>query len=593
MLRLPWVEQALAGRAGRGGGKVITLPEAVRGLVRPGQSLQIGSGLGYPMALLYEIVRQFWESDPGFTLIMYGGSCTNLVPFLAGGMLKKVLASYLGDSYPFPAPNPLIQKAFAEGKVELEEWSMLTLTQRLVAGSMGLPFFPTRSLAGSSLAESLDDFMVTADPFSGEEIGLVRALRPDLSLVHGWAADPEGNTVLNMPLVGNAYGALAAREGAVVTVEKVVSAAELARYREHVRIPAEAVRAVVEVPFGAHPSGHHHFPHRGEEEGYAEDRPFIMEARRASRSTEHYRAWLEEWILGCPDHRSYLAKLGRERLFALRGKLSPEAWPLHFLGEGEGAGMQETPLPATAAEQMIVLAGREIERLTCERGYNTILAGVGASHMASWLAYYSLLEQERPVALLAEIGLYGFVPLPGDSFVFALRNFPTGQLYADVLHILGSFVSGNPGPCLGVLGAAQVDCKGNINSSQIPAASLYLVGSGGGNDVASSAAEVVVVAEQAPHRFVEKVPFITSPGERVTVLVSQHGLFRKDPADSVLKLAAYLEQPGLNEEETVRRIKEQCGWELQLWPRLEVLAPPSAKDLTRLRRLDPDRYFTR
>ena len=98
----------------------------------------------------------------------------------------------------------------------------------------------------------------------------------------------------------------------------MVSAAELSRYREHVRIPAEVVRAVVEVPFGAHPSGHHHFPHRGEEWGYAEDRPFIMEARRASRSAEAYRAWLDEWILGCPDHQSYLAKLGQERLFALK-----------------------------------------------------------------------------------------------------------------------------------------------------------------------------------------------------------------------------------------------------------------------------------
>ena len=323
MLRLPWVEKALGRHDGATGEKVMTISRAVRELIRPGFALQVGSGLGYPMALLYEIIRQFWGRDPGFTFITYGGSCTNLVPFLAGGLVKKVLASYLGDSYPFPAPNPLIQKTFAEGKVELEEWTMLTLTltQRLAAGAMGLPFFPTRSLAGSSLADNLNDFALAEDPFSGEEIGLVRALHPDLSLVHGWLADPEGNTVLNMPLVGNAYGALAAREGAIVTVEKIVSAAELSRYREHVRIPAAAVRAVVEVPFGAHPSGHHHFPQHGEEWGYAEDRPFIMEARRASRSAEKYQVWLDEWILGCPDHRSYLAKLGAERLLALKGKL--------------------------------------------------------------------------------------------------------------------------------------------------------------------------------------------------------------------------------------------------------------------------------
>lgn len=591
MLRLSWVEEAL-GRStgGTTGEKVTTLPRAVRELIHPGFVLQVGSGLGYPMALLYEIIRQFWGRNPGFTFIIYGGSCTNLVPFLAGGLVKKVLASYLGDSYPFPAPNPLIQKSFAEGKVEFEEWSMLTLTQRLAAGAMGLPFFPTRSLAGSSLADNLADFTLTEDPFTGEQVGLVKALNPDLSLVHGWLADPEGNTVLNMPLVGNAYGPLAARKGAIVTVEKVVSAAELSRYREHVRIPAEAVRAVVEVPFGAHPSGHHHFPHCGEERGYAEDRPFIMAARRASRSAEDYQAWLDEWVLSCPDHHSYLVKLGAERLFALKGKLSIDDWPLYFLEDDGG----DAASAATAAEQMIAMAGREIERVTRQQGYDTILAGVGASHLASWLAYYSLREQDRQVALMAEIGLYGYIPLPGDSFVFALRNFPTGQLYTDVLHILGCSVSGNNREhCLGVLGAAQVDCRGNINSSQVPAASLYLVGSGGGNDVASGANEVIVVTEQAPHRFVEEVPFITSPGERVTAVISQLGLFRKDPVDGILKLAAYLERPGMTEAQAVREIKEQCGWELQFWPNLEILALPTAEELSRMRYLDPERYFTR
>jgi len=171
---------------------------------------------------------------------------------------------------------------------------------------------------------------------------------------------------------------------------------------------------------------------------------------------------------------------------------------------------------------------------------------------------------------MAEIGLYGYIPLPENSFVFALRNFPTGQLYTDVLHILGCSVSGNNREhCLGVLGAAQVDCRGNINSSQVPAASLYLVGSGGGNDVASGANEVIVVTEQAPAPFCGgRSPLSTSPGERVTAVISQLGLFRKDPVDGILKLAAYLERPGMTEAQAVREIKEQCGWELQFWRRI-------------------------
>ncbi|MGB4563678.1 MAG: CoA-transferase [Dethiobacteria bacterium] len=588
MFQLPWIEKAL-GREPAAGGKVVGLSQAVSTWVRPGMALQFGSGLGYPMALLYEIVRQFWGKDPGFTFIAYGGSSTNLVPFLEGNLVRRVLCSYMGDPYPFPSPNPLIQQAFAEKKVHFEEWSMLTLTQRLIAGALGLPFFPTRSLRGSSLAENLSGYAEIRDPFSGRPTALVEALHPDLSLVHGWLADPDGNTVLNMPLVGNVYGPLAAREGAIVSVEKVVSREELSRCREHVRLPAEVVRAVVELPFGAHPSGHHHFPQRGEEWGYAEDREFNIDARRSSRSRERYREWLEHWVLGCPNHEAYLRRLGAERLYRLKGKLSSSTWPLHFLAKEEGW----EAVPPTPAEAMIIAAAREIEGLIKERGYTSLLAGVGASHLASWLAYFSLLEQGRRIALLAEIGLYGFVPLPADPFVFALRNFSTCDLYTDILHILGVFVSGNHRRCLGVLGAAQVDRWGNINSSQIPAADLYLVGSGGGNDVAAGAAEVVVVVEQAPHRFVAELPFITSPGERVTTLVSQLGVFRKDPADGELKLVRYIERPGLSRERALREAREQCGWELQIVPDPSPVPLPTPEELTRLRCLDPDRFFTR
>ncbi len=111
--------------------------------------------------------------------------------------------------------------------------------------------------------------------------------------------------------------------------------------------------------------------------------------------------------------------------------------------------------------------------------------------------------------------------------------------------------------------------------------------------MASGAAEVIVVAEQATHRYVGEVPFITSPGDKVTAVISQYGLFRKDPADGVLKLAAYIERPGLDETEIIREIKEQCSWELQLWPELEAVAPPAMEELARLRYLDPERYFTR
>jgi len=49
----------------------------------------------------------------------------------------------------------------------------------------------------------------------------------------------------------------------------------------------------------------------------------------------------------------------------------------------------------------------------------------------------------------------------------------------------------------------------------------------------------------------------------------------------------------MTEAQAVREIKEQCGWELQFWPSLEILAPPTVEELSRMRYLDPERYFTR
>jgi glutaconate CoA-transferase, subunit B len=68
---------------------------------------------------------------------------------------------------------------------------------------------------------------------------------------------------------------------------------------------------------------------------------------------------------------------------------------------------------------------------------------------------------------------------------------------------------------LGLLSAAQVDRMGNLNSTVLGdyhAPNLRMVGSGGAHDIATLAAEVIVIMPHDPRRFVDKVDFITSPG---------------------------------------------------------------------------------
>ena len=103
------------------------------------------------------------------------------------------------------------------------------------------------------------------------------------------------------------------------------------------------------------------------------------------------------------------------------------------------------------------------------------------------------------VQLTAEIGLWGYEPTPADPFVLNHRNFWRSTMLNDASVVLGTLVGGPGTTTLACLGGAQVDRYGNVNSTLIPGGP-FLVGSGGGNDVASVCAEAVVVALLAPER---------------------------------------------------------------------------------------------
>ncbi|HEU5319169.1 MAG TPA: CoA-transferase, partial [Methylomirabilota bacterium] len=221
-------------------------------------------------------------------------------------------------------------------------------------------------------------------------------------------------------------------------------------------------------------------------------------------------------------------------------------------------------------------------------GYRAYLAGVGTSNLAAWLSAYELKAAGVDVEVMAETGMVGYLPRPAEPFVFAFRNFPTSKMLTDIVHTLGIFMAGRQSRCLGALAAGQVDKHGNLNSTLIPGA-RYITGSGGANDIASAAPEVVVTLAQSPARFVDKVPYVTAPGRRVTAVVSDLGVYEKREPDGELVLTALLgEGP---EAESVRAAREACGWDLKVAPALRRVAPPTADELRLLRVLDPRRTF--
>jgi acyl CoA:acetate/3-ketoacid CoA transferase alpha subunit len=564
------------------------LAEAIRRFVRPRMKLNPCSLQSRPVAALHELCRQFAGTRPEFEFISSSLS-GNYLQLVHLGLLRRAVVSFAGEGYPTPGPSPVTARALARGDLELENWTMLTVSQRLLAGAMGVPFLTTRSLVGSSMAEELaktGNFAEVRDPFDPTcTQGVIRAYNPDLSLVHAWAADCAGNAVCFPPYQENIYGALAARDGVIVTAHTIVPTEFVRRHSQLVRVPAARVLAVCEVPFGSHPYGNYC-------EGipefipYANDYEFMLEHRRVQDEEDRYDAWVREWILGVKDQEEYLAKLGKERLEKLFFLARPDSWRDEL--ERHATSLDAVPA-AGSVEEMIVQGARAISERVKARKYMTVLSGVGQAALMAWVAAHRLREEGGEFAMVAETGMYGHDPRPADPFLINYWNLPTTTMLTDVFEALGLHGCGATNECLATLGAAEIDQFGNVNTT-IAEDGQFIVGSGGANDIASAARETVVVAVQRRQTFVERVSYVTSPGTRVDCVISTMGRFEKRGGERLI-LTGYFRSAGRDRDAIVNTIRERCGWNLQVADDLEELPPVTPEELALLRVFDPERFF--
>ncbi len=551
----------------------MSLREAVTEHVRAGDTIHPIVGHTRWTAATREVVRQWWGRDPGFTLAMLSLSSLGAL-FFRGGLVRKVITGYSGDTFPNFTPNPWFARAYERGEVEVEHWSFLAFSQRLEAAARGLPAIVTRSIAGSSM-EANEAFALAATPFG--EVGLLAPLVPDVTLMHALVADREGNVVVHPPLLEGVWGALAARRGVVVTVEKIVD--DVRPWSDLVRIPAHRVLAVVECPMGAHPGGL--YTGAVPVDGYGEDYDFWVEARAATRAGEaEYDAWIKHWVLDVESQDEWVERLGADRVAALRAKADPESWRADA-----AAYPPDLDAPVNAWERAAVWGARHLAARVAATGADAVLAGAGVANLSAWLGVQLARDAGSEVKLTAEIGLWDYDATLGDPFVLNHRNFPTSTMLADAQAVLGTLVGGTGTTAIGCLGGAQVDRFGNINSTLIKPRP-FLVGSGGGNDVASTATENVIVATLTAQRTVADCSYVTSPGRHVQALVTDLALFEK--RDGVLQVSALA--PGATFDE----VHELCGWELEPPAgELPVLEPPTASEVEALRRWDPRGWFLR
>ncbi len=136
---------------------------------------------------------------------------------------------------------------------------------------------------------------------------------------------------------------------------------------------------------------------------------------------------------------------------------------------------------------------------------------------------------------------------------------------------------------MAILGAAQIDRFGNLNSTVIGdylRPSVRLPGAGGAPEIATNAREVIVILRHSPRAMVNTLDFLTTPGDRVTAVVTDLAVLAPDPWTRELMLVS--RHPGV----TVEEIKEATGWPLQLSHPVHETPEPTVEELAYLREFE-------
>jgi len=279
--------------------------EAVASLVSDGASVALGLQMeqNIPFAAGHEIIRQ---KKRGLRLI---GPISDILfdQMIAGGCVSEIVAAWVGNVMMGSAYN--FRRAAESGAVKVFNMTNFSIALGLQAAAMGVPFIPTRTAMGSDVPKGNHFYYGIFSPFEGKEPLLaVRAINPDVTIVHAQRADAEGNAH-NWGSFGVMLEAVRAAKHVIVVAEEIVDPDVIASDPNRTVIPGFLVSAVVECPYGAHPS-----PVQGY---YKRDDAFFREYHQQTKTQAESAAWLERWVHGVAECEQYVELLGGARVEAL------------------------------------------------------------------------------------------------------------------------------------------------------------------------------------------------------------------------------------------------------------------------------------
>ncbi len=299
----------------------MSIEDAVKTYVKDGCHLSIG---GFtinrnPMAAVYEIIRQKIRD-----VHLYAHSNGQGVDELVGAGVVKNLEIAYGGSGKFASTCIRFRKAVEEKKINVEDYSNYQMTLRFLAGSMGVPFLPTRSGMGTDIVNIWgfspearkqntripnDKLIEIENPFGEwgdtKKLILVPAINPDVTIIHVQQADYRGNCRIDGLTFADVEQAKAAKN-LIVTCEELIDDDSLKNQPDRNQIPFIHADAVIHIPYGAFPTACFRC--------YDYDPVFLKEYARLAKDDTQYHSYIEDTIFKNPTHRDLLDSIGRKRL---------------------------------------------------------------------------------------------------------------------------------------------------------------------------------------------------------------------------------------------------------------------------------------
>src|SRR6201995_2365004 len=206
--------------------------EALAGQIKDDMLMMAGGfGVAGVPETLIEAVRKSGAKNLTFISNNAGVDGIGLGVLLETGQIRKMISSYVGE-------NKIFAKMYLAGELELEFNPQGTLAERIRAGGAGIAAFFTRTGVGTVVAEGKEIREFNNEPYV-METGLVA----DISLVHAWKGDTEGNLVYRKTARNFNPNMATAGKLTVAQVEHLVEPGELDG--DHIITPGVFVQRII------------------------------------------------------------------------------------------------------------------------------------------------------------------------------------------------------------------------------------------------------------------------------------------------------------------------------------------------------------